>query len=117
VRGRMSTDFAYSYYPVPNARSAEEKRKVNKRLYLTPDEANRLITAAGKRGRYPERDRILVRLVYRHGLRTSEACDLRCCPMVDGCSLEESHGVPDRQGTSLPIEELRFVEEEGIAAV
>jgi type 1 fimbriae regulatory protein FimB/type 1 fimbriae regulatory protein FimE len=62
---------------VARARSAEEKRKVDKRLHLTPDEANRLIAAAGKRGRYPERDRVLVRLVYRHGLRASEACDLR----------------------------------------
>jgi type 1 fimbriae regulatory protein FimB/type 1 fimbriae regulatory protein FimE len=44
---------------------------------LTPDEAHRLIAAAGKRGRYPERDRILVRMVYRHGLRASEVCDLR----------------------------------------
>jgi integrase len=63
---------------VSDARSAEEKRKVDdQRLHLTPDEANRLITAAGKRGRYPERDRVLVRLIYRHGLRASEACDLR----------------------------------------
>jgi integrase len=63
---------------VSDARSAEEKRKVDdQRLHLTSDEANRLITAAGKRGRYPERDRVLVRLVYRHGLRASEACDLR----------------------------------------
>jgi integrase len=62
---------------VAQARLAEEKRKVDKRLHLTPDEANRLIAAAGKRGRYPERDRVLVRLVYRHGLRASEACDLR----------------------------------------
>jgi type 1 fimbriae regulatory protein FimB len=36
-----------------------------------------MITAAGKRGWYPERDRVLVRLVYRHGLRASEACNLR----------------------------------------
>ena len=63
---------------MPNARSAEEKRKVDdRRLHLTPKEANQLIEAAGKRGRYPERDRIMVRLVYRHGLRASEACDLR----------------------------------------
>lgn len=61
-----------------NTRSAEEKRNVaDRRLHLTPDEAHRLIAAAGKRGRYPERDKVLVRLVYRHGLRASEACDLR----------------------------------------
>ena len=44
-----------------------------KRLHLTPDEANRLIEAAGKRGRYPFRDRVLLRAIYRHGLRLSAA--------------------------------------------
>jgi integrase len=62
---------------MPKASSAKENLKVGKRLHLTPEEANRLIAAAGKRGRYPERDRIMVRAVYRHGLRASEACDLR----------------------------------------
>src|ERR1700722_16475800 len=57
--------------------SAAVNRKVGRKLHLTPDEAHRLIAAAGKRGRYPERDRVMVRLVYRHGLRASEACDLR----------------------------------------
>src|ERR1700760_394062 len=47
------------------------------RKHLTPEEARRLITAAGKRGRYPERDRLLVRLTYRHGLRASEAVGMR----------------------------------------
>jgi integrase len=62
---------------MPAAGSAEVLRKVGVcRLHLTPDEAQRLIAAAGKRGRYPERDKILVRLIYRHGLRASEACDL-----------------------------------------
>jgi type 1 fimbriae regulatory protein FimB/type 1 fimbriae regulatory protein FimE len=62
---------------VQETASAAEKRKVDRRLHLTPDEANRLIAAAGKRGRYPDRDRVLVRLIYRHGLRASEACELR----------------------------------------
>jgi type 1 fimbriae regulatory protein FimB/type 1 fimbriae regulatory protein FimE len=31
---------------------------------------------AGKRGRYPERDTLLLRLAYRHGLRASEAVGL-----------------------------------------
>jgi integrase len=43
------------------------------REYLRPDEANRVIVAAGKRGRNPLRDVVLVRLMYRHGLRSSEA--------------------------------------------
>ena len=61
---------------MPATHSAEEKRKV--RLHLTPDEANKLIAAAGKRGRYPERDRVLVRLIYRHGLRATSGD--RSCP-------------------------------------
>ena len=47
------------------------------RLHLTPTEANKLIAAAGKRGRYPDRDRLMVQMMYRHGLRVSEVCDLR----------------------------------------
>jgi Phage integrase family len=57
--------------------SAGVKPKVIDRRYLRPDEANRLVDAAGRRGRYPFRDKVLLRLVYRHGLRASEACGLR----------------------------------------
>jgi integrase len=53
------------------------KPKVTDRRYLRPTEARRLIEAAGKRGRYPFRDHVLVRLVYRHGLRASEAVGMR----------------------------------------
>jgi len=59
------------------AASVGERPKVAERRYLRPDEANRLIEAAGQRGRYPFRDRTLVRLIYRHGLRASEAVNLR----------------------------------------
>ena len=54
-----------------------KKPKVGDRRYLRPDEANRLFDAAGKRGRYPFRDKVLLRLVYRHGLRASEAVNMR----------------------------------------
>jgi type 1 fimbriae regulatory protein FimB/type 1 fimbriae regulatory protein FimE len=43
------------------------------RDYLRPDEVKRLIIAAGKRGRNPVRDVVLLRLTYRHGLRAKEA--------------------------------------------
>jgi site-specific recombinase XerD len=33
--------------------------------------------SAGRRGRYPFRDKVLVRLIYRHGLRVAEAANLR----------------------------------------
>jgi integrase len=59
------------------ATSAGKKPKVADRIYLRPDEARRLIEAAGKRGRYPFRDKVLVRMVFRHGLRASEAVGMR----------------------------------------
>jgi integrase len=43
------------------------------RDYLRPDEVSALITAAGKIGRNPLRDQVLMRLMYRHALRASEA--------------------------------------------
>jgi integrase len=58
--------------------SDDEKPKVSsRRRHLRPEEAQKLIAAAGKRGRYPDRDRLLLRLAYRHGLRASEAVGLR----------------------------------------
>jgi type 1 fimbriae regulatory protein FimB/type 1 fimbriae regulatory protein FimE len=57
--------------------SAGKKPKVTARRHLRPAEANQLIAAAGQRGRHPFRDKVLVRLVYRHGLRASEAVGLR----------------------------------------
>lgn len=47
------------------------------RKYLRPDEANRLIEAAGLRGRHGFRDKALLRMTYRHGLRASEAVEIR----------------------------------------
>jgi integrase len=43
------------------------------RDYLRPDEANAVIEAAGRVGRQRLRDQVLLRLIYRHGLRASEA--------------------------------------------
>jgi integrase len=48
-----------------------------RRDYLRPDEANALIEAAGRIGRQPVRDQCLLRLIYRHGLRASEARDAK----------------------------------------
>src|SRR4051812_31958561 len=59
------------------AASNGKKPKVSARRYLRPDEAHRLIEAAGQRGRYQFRDKVLVRLVYRHGLRAKEAVNMR----------------------------------------
>lgn len=47
------------------------------REYLTLDEVNRLIDAAELRGRHPIRDKALLLLMFRHGLRVTEAITLR----------------------------------------
>ncbi len=46
------------------------------RRYLTPDEVQKLVGAAGRTA-FPERNRLLVLMMYRHGLRVSEATGLR----------------------------------------
>lgn len=47
------------------------------REHLTPNEVHRLIDAASLRGRHPVRDRTLLLLMFRHGLRAGEACLLK----------------------------------------
>lgn len=47
------------------------------REYLRPDEVELLLKAAAKTGRHRQRDRALILLMYRHGLRVVEAAGLR----------------------------------------
>lgn len=47
------------------------------REHLTETEVLRLVEAAGSRGRFPWRDAALILVMYRHGLRVSEAVALR----------------------------------------
>jgi len=49
-----------------------KNEEVRAREYLRSDEVNLPLKAAGKTGRYLQRDRALI-LMYRHGLRVSEA--------------------------------------------
>jgi integrase len=70
------------------------------RRHLRPEEADKLIAAAGKRGRYPDRDRLLLRLAYRHGLRASEAVGLRWDSFgLDGGSLTITRAKGGRTST------------------
>lgn len=50
---------------------------VRAREYLLSDEVEAMMDAAASVGRHPKRDRALILLMYRHGLRVSEASRLR----------------------------------------
>jgi type 1 fimbriae regulatory protein FimB len=54
-------------------------RRERSRAYLTPDEVQKLLEASRKEGfsRNPERNYCLLLLMFRHGLRVSEACQLK----------------------------------------
>ncbi|HEY9302285.1 MAG TPA: tyrosine-type recombinase/integrase, partial [Phormidium sp.] len=54
-----------------------KNQDVRSREHLTPDEVELLIHAAKQEGRNGHRDATLILVMYRHGLRTSEAIALR----------------------------------------
>ncbi|MGK7918172.1 MAG: tyrosine-type recombinase/integrase [Prochloraceae cyanobacterium] len=56
----------------PNTKSGNVERD-----HLTPSEIKSLITAAKKSSRNPGRNSTLILIMYRHGLRRSEAANLR----------------------------------------
>ena len=50
---------------------------VRSREHLTPGEMDKLLSATGKLGRHGHRDKTLILVMYRHGLRVSELVTLR----------------------------------------
>lgn len=60
---------------VPPRRISNRERRP--REYLTPQEVEKLITAASRVGRYGHRDATLILIAFRHGLRVSELVALR----------------------------------------
>lgn len=54
----------------------DKNRKVAKRSFLSANEVTQLLVAA-KKSRYSTRDRALILLTFRHGLRASEAVSLQ----------------------------------------
>jgi len=67
--------------PTPvNGKVPPRRRKngdVRSREYLTTDEVERLMGAAGRTGRHRHRDRTLILIAFRHALRVSELVSLR----------------------------------------
>lgn len=61
--------------PLPPRRTRNLDRRT--REYLTPAEVEKLLQAASQVGRHGARDRTLILLAYRHGLRVSELVTLR----------------------------------------
>lgn len=51
--------------------------ELRSREHLTLDEVGALMKAAGNVGRHQQRDRTLILIMFRHGLRVSEAVNLR----------------------------------------
>jgi integrase len=54
-----------------------KNKDVRSREHLTLEEVEALMKAAGSLGRHQHRDRTLILIMFRHGLRVSEAIDLR----------------------------------------
>jgi integrase len=63
-------------FPGQRRRSRPKNAEVRTREYLTRDEVEHLIRAAGK-NRNPHRDATLILVASRHGLRVAELIDLR----------------------------------------
>src|SRR6516165_1227846 len=77
--------------PTNQNRSVTPSRPPNGELrtreYQTPTEIDKLIAAA-RTSRYPQRDATMVLVIYRHGLRATEACDLEWSQVdLDSASL------------------------------
>ena len=79
--------------PSPNTLNGKvpPRRQFNKdvrsREYLTQDEVESLMAAAGRLGRHRHRDKTIILVAYRHGLRVSELISLRW----DQVDLKQGH--------------------------
>jgi type 1 fimbriae regulatory protein FimB len=77
----MNTLMARKYQSRPENPNLKVRRPRNEEMrsreHLTLQEVNELIHAAGARGRHRVRDSVLLLLMFRHGLRASEAANLR----------------------------------------
>ncbi len=75
IRRRRKSGRTNQLRSVPPGR--RKNADLRTREYLTPDEVSALVKHAGSVGRHRTRDRTLILTLYRHGLRVSEAIDLK----------------------------------------
>jgi integrase len=73
----MSQSTVQQGFQAMRATASSTKPPHVERDYLRPEEVNALINAAAKVGRNGLRDQVLLRLMYRHGLRAGEAKAVR----------------------------------------
>ncbi len=93
--------------------SAPPRRKrIEGRKHVTPEEFEKIRAAARKRGRYPVRDTLLVTMMYRHGLRISEAVSMTWDDIVFGrtCTVHITRKKGSNSGTHyLDGDEVRML--------
>ena len=75
VELRQASFSGRSSSPVPPREPRNRDRRA--REYLTEREVDALMSAAGRTGRHGHRDRTMILVAYRHGLRVSELVALR----------------------------------------
>ena len=80
LRNNAVLQFPRSSTPITVNRKVPKRLKnaeYRSREYLTENEVERLIEAAGRVGRHGHRDATLILLAYRHGLRVTELVSMR----------------------------------------
>jgi len=71
-KGKVAPDSILRKVP-----SRPKNQEVRSREYVLPDEVEALMRAAGNVGRHRLRDRTMILVGYRHGLRVSELVGLK----------------------------------------
>ena len=80
-------------------------RRERSREYLAPDEVQKLLDASRKEGlsRNRERDYCLLLLMFRHGLRVSEACQLKVTDVNVKEKIIHIHRLKNGNATTQPM--------------
>jgi integrase len=76
-RSQLTKTGQSSLVAEPGPLRRPKNETLRSREYLLPDEVDKLLQAAKKMGRYGQRNYTLLLMMYRHGLRVSEAIALR----------------------------------------